>query len=119
MITQTAAYVVPFDRLKHAVGSRDLLEAISAASAGLLPEADANRDDEETRTCGEALAVLSASRFAARNAASSNVCAAHASTSGMRARFSSQPPPVGEWGRRYPLRQRYGRPDIPEPGRFH
>jgi hypothetical protein len=60
MISQTAAYMVPFDALKRAVGSRDhnLLKAIKKDRARLLEEADDNRDDDDSRTCAEALADL-------------------------------------------------------------
>src|SRR5262245_39246587 len=60
MITQTAVYLVPFDALKRAAGSRDLelLAAISDVCSALLDEADLNRDDEDGRSCGEALADL-------------------------------------------------------------
>jgi hypothetical protein len=60
MITQTAAYVVPFDALKRAAGSRDqkLFETISEGQADLLDEADANRDEEGMLSCRKALAHL-------------------------------------------------------------
>jgi hypothetical protein len=60
VITQTAVYLVPFDQLKRSVGSRNrkLLSAVRKGCAELLEEADANRDDDVERTCGEALADL-------------------------------------------------------------
>lgn len=60
MITQTAAYIVPFDTLKRAVGSRDrqLLQAIIEECASLLNEADKNRPNKDSPTCAQALADL-------------------------------------------------------------
>ncbi len=60
MNPKTDAYIVPFAELKRAAGSGDqtLLRAISRECAGLLAEADDNREEDETLTCADALADL-------------------------------------------------------------
>jgi hypothetical protein len=60
MAKQTTAYLVPFNALKRSAGSRDkqILDSIFVECAELLDEADLNRDEDQTRTCAEALTDL-------------------------------------------------------------
>ena len=60
MSSKTDAYIVPFDELKRAAGSRDktLLAGVVDEFGWMLEEADGNREEDEELTCLEAVTAI-------------------------------------------------------------
>jgi hypothetical protein len=60
MAEKTDAYIVPFDELRRAVGSKDktLLAGVVDEFGWMLDEADGNREEDEELSCLEAVTAL-------------------------------------------------------------